>query len=143
MPHDPKARKEAAALPLVLFGEHGRTVEGYRPADEDLAHARPAEPLNQWVPVQGPHLRTVRTKFKRNKSGIVGISFSRGKSGRRVYVQLGKNNRCFNIDRLGFEEAMRRAIELRQAHERKIAQANTAILAARSRYRFQHTEGAS
>jgi hypothetical protein len=144
MPHNPEKRREAGAKPLVLFGEHGRVVEGYRPANEDLEQARHPEGRSTWVPVQGPHLRAVRTKDKRSKTGVVGISLSRRKAtGRHYYVtNLGSTNRCFCIETLGRAEAWRRAVALRYEHERKIAQANTVILKARSRYGFIE-EGAS
>jgi hypothetical protein len=133
MPHDATARRQAAAVPLVLFGDHGRTVEGYMPADEDLSIARPPEARHEWVPVQGPHLRAVRSRDRRSKTGIVGISLSRRKStGRRYFVvNLGSTSRNFCIETLGSSEAWRRAIGLRKHHLEKLAMANAAIIAAR------------
>lgn len=133
MPHDPEARRLAGVAPVVLFGEHGRTVEGYMPADEDLALARAPEARNHWVPVQGPHLRTARSRDRRSKTGIVGISISRRKTTGRHYVvvNLGSTSRNFCVEQLGSSEAWRRAIELRRQHLEKLALANAAIIAAR------------
>lgn len=133
MPHDPEKRREAAAVPLVLFGTHGRTVEGYRPADEDLAGAREGEARHEWSPVVGPHLRVARSRDRRSKTGIVGISISRRKTTGRHYivVNLGSTSRNFCVERLGKTEAWRRAIALRREHLRKLALANAAILLAR------------
>lgn len=135
MPHDAEARRLAAAVPLVLFGEHGRTVEGYMPAEEELARARPASANGVTRHVEGPHLRTVRQHCPRNKTGIVGISegMDRSRGHRYYYVNLGSSHRKFNITRLGREEALRRAIALRRAHLEKLALANAAIIAARLR----------
>lgn len=133
MPHDPKARRDASAVPLVLFGEHGRTVEGYRPADEDLVEARSAQHAHKWTAVSGPHLLAFRGRDRRNKTGLVGISVSRDrKTGRHyLYVNLGSTNRKFCIETLGRTEAWRRAVALRREHLRKIDQANAVILRAR------------
>lgn len=135
MPHNANSRRLAAAVPLVLFGEHGRTVEGYMPADEDLAVARPPEARHEWVPVQGPHLRAVRARDSRSKTGIVGISLSRRKTTGRHYlvVNLGSTSRNFCIESLGNTEAWRRAIALRREHLEKLALANAAIIGARLR----------
>jgi hypothetical protein len=133
MPHNAESRRQAAAVPLVLFGEHGRTVEGYMPANEDLAAARPAEARHEWVPVEGPHLLAVRSRDRRSKTGVVGISLSRRKATGRHYlvVNLGSTSRNFCVERLGSSEAWRRAIALRRAHLEKVALANAAIIAAR------------
>lgn len=133
MPHDANARRQAAVVPLILFGEHGRTVEGYMPAQEDLDAARPPEARNQWVPVEGPHLRAVRSRDSRSKTGLVGISLSRRKKTGRHYVvvNLGSTSRNFCVETLGSTEAWRRAIALRRAHLEKLALANAAIIAAR------------
>lgn len=133
MPHDANARRQAAAVPLVLFGEHGRTVEGYMPAQEDLAQARAASLDGCRQHVAGPHLRTIRTKCATNKTGIVGISLSRAKATGRhyLYVNLGDTHRKFCVETLGSTEAWRRAISLRRAHLEKLALANAAIIAAR------------
>ena len=135
MPHSATARRAAAAMPLVLFGDYGRTVEGYRPADEDLAVARAARHAHEWVPVAGPHLRTSRQSVHKTKTGIVGISLSRrARDGKHfLYVQLGSTSRHFCIETVGSSEAWRRAIALRRAHLEKLALANAAIIAARAR----------
>jgi hypothetical protein len=135
MPHNVIARRAAAAVPIVLFGDYGRTVEGYRPADEDLACARPPRHAHAWMPVVGPHLRTARSQCVRNATGIVGISISRrARDGKHLlYVQLGSTSRHFCIETLGSSEAWRRAIALRRAHLEKLALANAAIIAARIR----------
>jgi hypothetical protein len=135
VPHNVIARQAAAAVPIVLFGDYGRTVEGYRPADEDLTVARPARHSHDWVPVSGPHLRTFRSRYSRSKTGIVGISLSRrSRDGKHLlYVQLGSTSRHFCIETLGSSEAWRRAIALRRAHLEKLALANAAIIAARNR----------
>ena len=145
MPHNTEARAEAGARPLVLFGEHGRTVEGYRPADEDLEAAKPARNHKAGGGLRGPHVRVARQKHPRNKTGVVGISegFDRTKGRSYFYVNLGTSQRNFCIDTLGRAEAWRRATHLRHEHLRKIAQANTVILKARSRYGFVDQEGAS
>jgi hypothetical protein len=133
--HDPQARREAAAVPIVLFGDRGRTVEGYRPAAESLAAAAPGAARHHWEPVQGPHLRAVRQRYRTNKTGIVGISTTRLRSrGNRRYlvVNLGPTSRRFCLDTLGESEAWRRAIALRREHLLKLALANAEILAARA-----------
>lgn len=133
MAHNATARREATAVPLVLFGEHGRTVEGYRPADEDLAAAAPAPSHKAGAAVSGPHLRAVRTRFARNKTGVVGISLEYERARDRHYfvVNLGSGHRRFCIESLGRIEAWRRAVSLRREHERKATLANAVILAAR------------
>jgi hypothetical protein len=93
--HNPASRREAAACPIVLFGTQGRTVEGYRPADEDLTAARAASANGVDRHVAGPHLRRVAGRDKRSRS--------------------------FCIETLGSTEAKRRAVELRRAHLNKIA----------------------
>lgn len=135
MAHNPHARRAAAAVPLVLFGDFGRTVEGYAPAEEDLARARPARGHHRGQGVAGPHLLAVRTRHARNKTGIVGISISRcRKTGRHhLWVNLGSAARKFCIETLGSSEAWRRALALRRAHVTKLALANAAILAARAK----------
>lgn len=133
MPHNAKSRRLAAAVPLVLFGEFGRTVEGYMPAQEDLAVAQPAATHHRGAAVAGPHLKTVRGQYTKNKTGIVGISegWEHARECRCFWVQLGSTSRRFNITRLGRAEALRRAISLRRAHLEKLALANAAIIAAR------------
>ncbi len=140
MPHSAIARRAAAAVPLVLFGEYGRTVEGYRPADEDLALARPATGHRSGQGVRGPHLLTTRTQHARNKTGIVGISIGRrARDGRHfLFVNLGSCCRRFCIETLGSSEAWRRAVALRRAHLEKLILANAAILAARTRNTSSH-----
>jgi hypothetical protein len=122
-------------MPLVLFGAYGRTVEGYRPADEDLAIARAAPGHQRGQVIEGPHLRIIRGTDKTDGPNIVGISLSRRKrTGRHfLHVQLGSTNRSFCIETLGSSEAWRRAIALRRAHLEKLALANAAIIAARQR----------
>ena len=133
MPHDANARRQAAAVPLVLFGEYGRTLEGYMPANEDLAIARPASADGCRQHVKGPHLRVVRTNYAKSKTGIVGISIGRDRARGFTYfwVNLGSSSRRFNITKLGQAEALRRAIALRKVHLEKLALANAAIIAAR------------
>ncbi len=136
MPHSAIARRSAAAMPLVLFSEYGRTVEGYMPAEEDLVAARPAPAGHRaGRGVAGPHLFAARARFSRNRTGIVGISLGRySKTGRHyLYVQIGAGHRKFCIETLGSSEAWRRAIALRRAHLEKLALANAAIIAARIR----------
>ena len=133
MAHDPEKRQEATAVPLVLFGEHGRTVEGYRPADEDLRTARLAPSHQLGAALAGPYLRAVRTRHARNKTGVVGISleYERARERRFFVVNLGRRHRRFCIETLGRAEAWRRAVALRSEHVRKITLANALILAAR------------
>ncbi len=84
--HNPHARREASAMPVVLFGDHGRTVEGYRPADMDLDLALPAMRHRRGVVVVGPHLRTARPTNPRNITGVVGVSYGRDRStGRNLF----------------------------------------------------------
>lgn len=136
MPHNADKRREAAAVPLVLFGDYGRTVEGYRPADEDLAAAAPGQARHHWVPVVGPHLRCARGRDRRSQTGVVGISFSHIVRGHRSHtyyvVNLGSTCRRFCIETLGRSEALRRAMALRREHVKKLAQANAVILTARA-----------
>lgn len=140
--HDPQARREAAAVPLVLFGAHGRTVEGYRPGVDDLAVAMPASADGCRRHVAGPHLRVARSTQARNRTGIVGIS--RGQDRKRghtyFFVQLGSATRKCCITTLGESEAWRRAIALRREHLTKLALANAAIIAARARNAGMHPE---
>jgi len=133
MPHNPQKRREATAIPLVLFGERGRTVEGYRPADEDLATASPAPSHKTGSAVSGPHLLAVRRRHARNKTGVVGVSleYERAREQHFYVVNLGSGHRRFCIETLGRTEAFRRAVALRHEHERKITLANAVILAAR------------
>jgi hypothetical protein len=135
MPHSAIARRAAAAMPLVLFGEYGRTVEGYMPAEEDLAIARLDLSHRAGRGIGGPHLRTARAAYVSNKTGIVGISVSRrARDGKHfLYVNLGATSRHFCIETFGSSEAWRRAIALRRAHLEKLALANAAIIAARIR----------
>lgn len=137
--HSKTHRAEAATHPLVLQSDHGRTVEGYTPAQDDLAVASGGTMDRSkvfWVRVEGPHLRALRGKHARNKTGVVGISVSRRASDGRheIYVNLGKHHRRFCIETLGRKEAWRRALQLRAAHELKVAQANAQILAARAKH---------
>jgi hypothetical protein len=150
MSHNTIARHAAAAVPIVLFGDYGRTVEGYRPADEDLAMALPASSGHRSGQiVTGPHLRpvhgthgtkgTLLRQGSGGQAGIVGISLPRrARDGRHfLYVNLGSTSRKFCVETLGSSEAWRRAIALRRAHVTKLALANAAILAARARNSFQ------
>ncbi len=143
MPHDPLKRREATAIPLVLFGAHGRTVEGYRPADEDLSAAMPALSHKAGAAVSGPHLRTVRRRFARNRTGVVGISleYERVRDRHFYVVNLGAGHRRFCVETLGRPEAWRRAVALRHEHERKVLLANATIRHARDRHAEQ--EGAA
>ena len=138
--HNATARREATAAPLVLATESGRTVEGYRPADEDLAGAAPGTLVasgrggrHAWKAVTGPHLRVVCSRDRRSQTGVVGISFSYLRSRRRHYVvvNLGSTCRRFCVETLGRAEALRRARQLRAAHVRKVTLANAVILQAR------------
>lgn len=135
MPHCALARRQATAVPLVLFGDHGRTVEGYMPATEDLELAVAPKRHRRGDRVRGPHLLTARAFHARNKTGIVGISlgFCRTREKHYFYVNLGSSHRKFCIETLGRTEALRRAIALRVAHLEKLALANAAIIAARQR----------
>lgn len=135
MPHDPTSRAASSPCPIVLAGERGRTVAGYVPAPEDLDAAAPAQHRHEWSAVRGPHLSRLSGADKRSQTGVVGISLSRlRRTGRHYYnVSLGKTNRQFCIETLGRTEAWRRALQLRAEHERKVAQANAVILAARAR----------
>lgn len=125
--HDPEARAEA-------------TVSRWSPvtpAPEDLVHAAP-EPPSHRGKVQGPHLRVVRGRYARNKTGVVGISLAtrRGPGGRktrRLVVNLGRTNRPFNVETLGPQEAWKRACKLRFEHVARIERANDTIRKARER----------
>ena len=143
MPHNAIARRSAAAMPLVLFGEYGRTIEGYQPADEDLAVARAPRHSHEWVPVAGPHLHVTHGTDRTNRTGVIGISLSRrARDGKHfLYVQLGSTSRHFCIETLGSSEAWRRAIALRRAHLEKLALANAAIIAARSANQQNNANG--
>lgn len=133
MAHDATARREATAVPLVLFGDYGRTVLGYRPADEDLVQARPARSHKAGSRITGPHLRSARSINARNRTGIVGISYGTDRARGRSYywVNLGSSARKFCIETLGRSEAWRRAVNLRLEHLKKLSQANALILEAR------------
>lgn len=134
MPHDENARREAGAVPLILFGDHGRTVDHYLPASEDLTGAQDGKASGgRWRAVRGPHLRSARRQYARNSTGIVGISIctSRVRRCRYYVVNLGSTCRRFNIKKLGRIEALRRALSLRQRHLEKLALANAAIIRAR------------
>lgn len=136
MPQNLHARRAAAAVPLVLFGPYGRTVESYRPADEDLTGALSGVfTAKGYVPVQGPYLRRVHSRERRTGTGIVGVSISREHATGRhfVRVRFGGTCRRFCIETLGRTEALRRAIALRREHVAKLAQANEVILRARAR----------
>lgn len=141
--HNATARREATAAPLVLTTEDGRTVEGYRPADEDLVAAMPALSHKAGSAVSGPHLRSVRRRFTRNKTGVVGISleYERARGQHFYVVNLGCGHRRFCLETLGRTEAWRRAVALRREHERKAVLANAVILQARDRHAEQ--EGAA
>lgn len=134
--HSRAQRGEATLVPLVLAGDEGMTVAGYMPAPEDLGVASGGRMSVQWIAVEGPHLRCVRRRFRSNKTGVVGISEVHNRSkGRHYYsVQLGARCRTFCIETLGRREAWYRALQLRAAHELKVAQANAAILAARAKH---------
>jgi hypothetical protein len=89
------------------------------------------------VPVKGPHLRTLRARNPRSRTGVVGISYGtitqRGKTRRFYVVQLGaKSSRRFCLDTLGKELAWERALRCRAEHERRVREANRRILAARA-----------
>lgn len=132
--HSAESRSAAAAVPLILMGERGHTVAGYMPAPEDLAAAAAPRRHRAGCCVRGPHLRVVRRRQARNRSGVVGVYESTrpdGRGRRYVYVQIGSRTCRFNVGTLGRAEAWRRGIALRAAHECKIAQANAAIVAAR------------
>jgi hypothetical protein len=125
--HDPEARNEAGFkmwLPIT-------------PDPEELKHAAP-EPPSHRGRVQGPHLRVVRGRYARNKTGVVGISLATrklagGRVSRRLVVNIGSTNRPFNVETLGPQEAWNRAVRCRLEHEAKIARANGQILKARAR----------
>jgi hypothetical protein len=129
MSHDATARAEAAVDRWAPAS----------PAPELLEQAGGGIKVGggRWVPVRGAHLRVVRQRQARNKTGVVGISLSsemrRGRRVRVLWVQLGSRSRKIYVDRLGPTEAWRRAIALRAEHERRIAAANRLILAARER----------
>lgn len=143
MPHNIPARKATKVTPVILFNGNGRTVDSYRPESESLENARPAEHRHEWIPVVGPHLLTVRKRYNRSSTGVIGISLSRRKRDGRLsfIVNLGSTNRRFPIDTLGRTEAFRRAVALRRAHEKKIELANAVILRARERNAVAVTVG--
>jgi hypothetical protein len=125
--HDPEARAEAGV----------KRWEPVTPEPELLAIAAP-EPPSHRARVKGPHLRVVRKRYARNKTGVVGISLANrrapdGRVARRLVVNLGSTNRAFNVETLGPNEAWRRAVMLRAEHEAKVARANAMILKAREK----------
>lgn len=132
--HNATARREATVVPMVLFGDTGRTCTGNRPADADLIGARSASANGVDRPVRGPHLRTVRSR-SRSKTGIPGISLGYERSRRRHYywVNLGQTKVKFCLETLGRVEALRRAVALRNRYLRQVALDNAPILAARQR----------
>jgi hypothetical protein len=128
MIHDAEARAAAAACAPISAADLAEAGGGV-----DL-------PGGKWARVQGPHLRSARKKFARNKTGCPGISFGRvlrrrrdGSFSQRHYywVNLGSQCRAFSVESLGKSEAWRRAVALRAEHERRVAAINAAILAAR------------
>ncbi|BET67185.1 hypothetical protein ASA1KI_21030 [Opitutales bacterium ASA1] len=127
--HDIAARREAAV----------RIWEPAAPAEAELVRARGGEKLSggRWRRVEGPHLRTVRRRCPRNRTGVVGISLGhdlkRGKRVRVLWVNVGSATRKVYVDRIGPAAAWRRALEIRAEHERRVAAANALILAARER----------
>jgi len=132
--HNPDRRREASADPRVR-----------RRQQLDLGAAAPGKNTwGKWTPVRGPHLKTVRTKFSRNTTGVPGISLSRiacnagGKKYLYFYVQLGRATRRFNITTLGKSEAWRRALKCRADHELSIRNINAAILDARQKSETSH-----
>ncbi len=134
MNHDAEARAAAAACAPISVADLAGAGGGV-----DL-------PGGKWARVQGPHLRSARKKFARNKTGCTGISLARQLRRRRdgsllerhfYWVNLGSKCRKFCLETLGKDEAWRRAVQLRAEHERRVAAINAAILAAR-----QHQEAA-
>src|SRR4051812_31330573 len=103
--HDRSARAEARV------GTRGTII----PPAQALAAAAAPVHGNVWQPVRGPHLRVVRRGYRKNRTGCVGISFSKSGNGRCTYfiVNLGRSNRRIRIETLGREEAWRRAVKLR------------------------------
>ena len=129
--HNPKLRAEAAVP------RHGDAL----PDPVALAHATPPVHGHKWQPVRGPHLRVVRGLDRRNKTGCVGISYTRSQTKpnfSHFCAQLGPTCRKFRIETLGRHEAFRRAVAARAEHEIKVREANAAILNARN----QHTHHA-
>lgn len=126
--HNPDRRAEASADPRLL-----------RRQKLDLTVAAEGVPTwGKWTPVQGPHLKVVRTKHAGNRTGVPGIAFTsfQPRKARRVdafVVNLGKTCRRFNIRTLGREEAWRRAVRLRAEHELKIRAVNAQIVEARKK----------
>lgn len=122
--HNPEARAEAAV----------RRWEPATPAPESLVGARPAVNHNG-DKVQGPHLRVARRRFSRNKTGVVGISAGRYRSGRKIlrvlYVNIGSRCRMVYCDRIGMEAGWKKAVAIRAEYERKVEMANATILRAR------------
>ena len=123
--HNRELRRQAAASP------RSRVI----PAPEELNVAAAPVHAHSWQPVRGPHLRVVRQRYPSNRTGCVGISYSRARTGRHSYfvVNLGRTNRKVRIETLGRHEAWRRALKLRATHELKVRAANAAIVAARER----------
>lgn len=121
--HNPAARAEAATGPQLTIVDVSTAAGGRSGFD------------GRWERVQGPHLRAVRRRQARNRTGCPGISFGVETRGRRTYqffyVNLGRRSRRFNITILGREEAWRRALMLRAEHETRVTEINHAILIAR------------
>lgn len=130
--HNPQRRAEASADP--------RTV---RRQQLDLEACAPGIPTwGKWTPVQGPHLKVVRQKHARSRTGVPGISYGttrhRTKTGGRrmrsyFVVQLGRTTRKFCLESLGRNTAWRKAVECRARHEITVRQINAAIEAARKK----------
>ena len=129
--HDAAARAEAAVS----------RWRGPRPATLAGAGGGLDLPGGKWARVRGPHLRALRMRHARNRTGCPGISFGVSRVRRRdgsvrvrhfFYVSLGSAWKKFCIEALGRNEAWRRALKLRAEWETRIRQANAAILAARS-----------
>lgn len=131
--HDPSRRAEAAV---------GKWTTG-RPDSADLRAAAHGykKPGGAWKAVEGPYLRRVAQRDRRNKTGVPGISEGTQRRKRisggfivRTYffVQLGRRKGAkFCIESLGRKEAWLRALRCRAEHEMKVRRANAAILAAR------------
>jgi hypothetical protein len=121
--HNPAARAEASTGPQLTIVDVSTAAGGRSGFD------------GRWLRVQGPHLRAVRSRHARNRTGCPGVSFSVERRGRKTYqffyVNLGRRNRRFNITTLGREEAWRRAIKLRAEHEARVEEINHGILLAR------------
>lgn len=132
--HDPNARAAASAtrrprLPEIPVDAAAGTPD-YDPETQKTI----------WVPVRGPHLRTVRQRFARNTTGCPGISRATCRLRRpgggwnvREYfvVNLGQTCRKFGITTLGEAEAWRKALRCRADHELRIRAINQTILTKR------------